>query len=182
MSSNQASWTNIPGIMSVFLQHGGPSGSTDSQTQLDTNYRSSNGENALYKANTDRPTELSVNSLKDFNPKHTRSGSGDSDDGSLPCTPELQESDGESCSAEYEALSADTRPLIQRFYAEDSGTVRPRWKDGKELATMKRVVGGLLERHRITYNGRFRLFCFLLSLALRLVGHAPAFPRSTKAT
>lgn len=141
--------------MSVLLQNGVAGGSTDSQTQLDTNYRSSNGETGSYKGSTDRPTVLKVNQMKDFNPKHIRLASGDSDDGSLPCTPELQDSDGESSSAEYEALSADTRPLIQRFYAEDSGTVRPRWKDGKALSTMKRVVGGLLERHRITYNGTF---------------------------
>lgn len=157
MSSNQTSWRNLPGVMSVLFQDGVASGSTDSQTQLNTGYRSSNGGTDSYKGSTDRPKMLAVNSIKDFNTKHIRSGSGDSDDGSLPCTPELRESDSESCSAEYEALSADTRPLIQRFLAEHSGTERPRWKDGKSLSTMKRVVGGLLEKHRITYNGTFVL-------------------------
>lgn len=152
MSSNQTSW----GVMSVLLQNGVASGSTGSQSQLNTGYRSSSVTDS-YKGSTERPTMLGVNSIKDYSPKHIRSGSGDSDDGSLPCTPELRESDGESCSAEYEALSADTRPLIQRFYAEDAGTVRPRWTEGKPLSTMKRVVGGLLERHRITYKGTFVL-------------------------
>lgn len=154
MSSNQTSW----GIMSVLFQHGVTNEPTGSQTQLNTSCRSASVTDS-FKGNTERPTMLGVNAMKDYNPKHSRSGSSDSDDGSLPCTPELREDDdsGESGSAEYEALSADTRPLIQRFYSEDSGLVRPRWTDGKSLSTMKRVVGGLLERHRITYSGTF--FC-----------------------
>lgn len=157
MSSNQSSWETITGVMSVFFPNGMASGSAGRQTQLNTGYRSSNGETESYKGTTDRPTILAVNTMKDFRAKHIRSGSGDSDDGSLPCTPELQESDGESSSAEYEALAADTRQLLLRFFAEDSGTVSPRWTDGKTLSTMKRVVSGLLEKHRIAYNGTFVL-------------------------
>lgn len=143
--------------MSVLFPSGVASGSTERPTQLSPGYRSSGGETDPYKS-ADRPTVLAVNgNVKDFKAKHTRSGSGDSDEGSLPCTPELRDCDGELGSAESEALAADTRPLILRFIAEDCGSLRPRWKDGKPLSTMKRVVCGLLEKHRITYNGTFEL-------------------------
>lgn len=121
-----------------------------------------------YKGNTERPTLLGVNSIKDYSPKHARSGSGDSDDSSLPCTPELRESDGESCSAEYEELSVDTKALILQFCAQHSGIARSRWKEGKRLSTLKRVVDRLLERHQITYNGMF-----VLPSARSFVEHAP---------
>lgn len=154
MSSNQTSWSNITGSMSVLFQNGVAGGSTDGPTQLDPGYnRSSNGRTDAYKGSPDRPKMLAVTQIKDFSTKHIRSDSDDADEGSLPCTPELQYSDSEACSAENEALAAETRSLIGRFLAEDSGIVRSRWTDGKPLSTMKRVVGGLLEKHRFAYNG-----------------------------
>lgn len=161
MSSNQTSWSNITGSMSVLFQNGVAGGSTDGPTQLDPGYnRSSNGRTDAYKGSPDRPKMLAVKQIKDFSTKHIRSDSDDADEGSLPCTPELQYSDSEACSAENEALAAETRSLIGRFLAEDSGIVRSRWTDGKPLSTMKRVVGGLLEKHRFTYNGTFVWFFF----------------------
>lgn len=141
------------------FQNGVAGGSTEGLTQLDPGYsRSSNGRTDAYKGSPDRPKMLAVKQIKDFSTKHSRSDSDDTDEGSLPCTPELQY--GEACSAENEALAAETRSLIGRFLAEDSGIVRSRWTDGKPLSTMKRVVCGLLEKHRYTYNGTFVCFFF----------------------
>lgn len=179
MSNNQTSWSNLTGSMSVLFQNGVASGSANGLTHLDPGFaRSSNGRTDSYKGSLDRPKMLAVNPTKDFSTKHICSSSDDADEGSLPCTPELQDSDVEVCSAEYEALVAETRTLIARFLAEDSGIVRSQWKDGKPLSTMKRVVCGLLEKHRYTYNGTFFLS---LSLARSFVEQARAFPQSTKA-
>lgn len=156
MSSNQASWSNITGSMSVLFQNGVAGGSTDGLTQFDPGFsRSSNGRTDAYRGSPDRPKMLAVKPMKDFSSKHIRSDSDDADEGSLPCTPELQYSDSEASAAENEALAAETKSHIGRFLAEDSGIVRSRWKDGQPLSTMKRVVGGLLEKHRYTYNGTF---------------------------
>lgn len=156
MSSNQASY--LAGSVNVMLQNGVTGGSTDSLTQLDRSYsRSSNGRTDAFKVNTDRPKMLEVNPNKDFSAKHSRSGSAEVDDSSLPCTPEdrSDSEENEACSAEYEALAAETRSLVGRFLGEHSGIVKSRWTDGKALSTMKRVVSGLLEKHRYTYNGTF---------------------------
>lgn len=79
------------------------------------------------------------------------------DDGSLPCTPEMHSVDGLDVTgrpAEDEAaLDSDTRELIGRFMKEFCGGPH-QWRESRALATMKRVVGNLMEKHRYVYNGR----------------------------
>uniref|UniRef100_A0A671VL99 MCL1 apoptosis regulator, BCL2 family member b n=2 Tax=Sparus aurata TaxID=8175 RepID=A0A671VL99_SPAAU len=104
-----------------------------------------------------RPINLGVNTAKAYNvPKNLREDSEDLEDGSLPCTPELQsenDMDISSCPAGDELLDQDTRQLISRFLAVYTGLSKLRWKENKELSTMMRVVEGVLEKHRYAYNG-----------------------------
>ncbi|XP_068609286.1 induced myeloid leukemia cell differentiation protein Mcl-1-like [Brachionichthys hirsutus] len=78
-------------------------------------------------------------------------------DGSLPDTPEL-EADGAAGSEQSDALENDTRELIMRFLLEHTGLERPQWRESRALSTMRRVVGGLLEKHRYTFNGMVNTF------------------------
>ncbi|KAM4597685.1 induced myeloid leukemia cell differentiation protein Mcl-1b [Polymixia lowei] len=90
---------------------------------------------------------------------HTKNLRDDNDDdgGSLPCTPDLQSDDGDmevsSCPAGDEVLKNDTRELIDCFLRDFTGMSPQRWKQGKALSTMKRVVNDVLEKHRYAYNG-----------------------------
>ncbi|KAM3614146.1 uncharacterized protein V6R79_010841 [Siganus canaliculatus] len=85
-----------------------------------------------------------------------REDSDDIEDGSLPCTPE-QHSDSEldvsSCPAGDEVLENDTRQLVIRYLKDYTGLTKPQWNESKALSTMKRVVDGVLEKHRYAYNG-----------------------------
>ncbi|KAM3850271.1 induced myeloid leukemia cell differentiation protein Mcl-1-like [Diretmus argenteus] len=81
----------------------------------------------------------------------------DNDGGSLPCTPDVQaDMDMPSCPAGDEVLERDTRQLIDTFLTDFTGLSQPRWKQGDALATMKRVVEGVLEKHQYAYNGMVR--------------------------
>ncbi|XP_010735438.1 induced myeloid leukemia cell differentiation protein Mcl-1b [Larimichthys crocea] len=103
-----------------------------------------------------RPKILDVNPAKGYKPKHVfDSGDTDEQEGSLPCTPEL-ESDTELdvSPAGNEALDNETTQLISSFLRHYTGLSTRRWNQKNEpLATMKRVVDGLLEKHRYAYNG-----------------------------
>ncbi|CAJ1063046.1 induced myeloid leukemia cell differentiation protein Mcl-1b [Xyrichtys novacula] len=104
-----------------------------------------------------RPKELGVNSGKGFAAtKGFREDSDDIDDGSLPCTPELQsdsETDMSSCPSGFEVLESDTRQLLSQFLREYTGLSKPGWKETSALSTMKRVVEDVLAKHRYAYNG-----------------------------
>lgn len=99
-----------------------------------------------------RPKMLGVTPPKPYASKNQRKDSEDINEGSLPCTPE-SESDESSSSAECEALESDTQELIIRFLEEFTGFRKPQWTESKALSTMKRVVDGLLEKHKFAYNG-----------------------------
>lgn len=104
-----------------------------------------------------RPKNLVVKSTNGYPMKNVRGDSDDVDDGSLPCTPELQsDSEIDSCSAGDEVLENDTRQLINLFLRQFTGLSKPVWKETKALSTMKRVVGGVLEKHRYSYNGMIK--------------------------
>lgn len=102
-----------------------------------------------------RPRVLGVNS-NGYATKNLRDDSEDIDNGSLPCTPEL-ESDSEAevsgCSAGDEVLESDTRQLLSRFFTDFSGLSKPQWNESRQLATMRRVVEDVLEKHRYAFNG-----------------------------
>ena len=102
-----------------------------------------------------RPKKLSVNDspklshLSDFVSKN------DVDEGSLPCTPELEsEIDLSSCSAADEVLEQDTRHLISSFLVDFVSVSQPRRKQSEAHSTMQRVVEEVIEKHRYLYNGR----------------------------
>jgi len=109
-----------------------------------------------------RPKMLSVNDspnklspLTDFVSKNDL-GDND-DDGSLPCTPELDSEvdlSGCSSSAGDEVLEHDTRHLIVGFLTDFVCCAsQPRRKQSEAHSTMKRVVEDVIEKHRYLYNG-----------------------------
>lgn len=104
-----------------------------------------------------RPSKLSVLTHK-LSATKTMPESSEDEGGSLPCTPESHSADGpdlSKCPAGDEAaLDADTRQLLSCFMADFTGTRRAQWRESKALATMKRVVGSLMEKHRYVYKGR----------------------------
>lgn len=107
-----------------------------------------------------RPTALVVGHNKSpFVGKADSSGGvdDDEDDGSLPCTPELQQAqrqlDETGPQAGDEALDSDTRQLISRVLKDFTGLSKSEWSERKALTTMKRVVEDVLDKHRIAYNG-----------------------------
>lgn len=129
------------GAMNVMLQNGVVDGAGHSRND-----------------SSKRPNKLSMLTPKDCVTKAKQEDSQDIDDGSLPSTPEVHSVDGlvvSGCPAEDEAaLDSDTRQLIGRFMADFSGVGPHQWRESRELATMKRVVGNLMEKHRYVYNGR----------------------------
>lgn len=104
---------------------------------------------------TKRPNMLEVDAKMKYASKTIRD---DSDGGSLPCTPDQQsDSDSEAhcvCPARDDVLESSTRPLISRFMREFTGLSKSQRSESRELSTMKRVVDGLLEKHKIAYRGR----------------------------
>ncbi|XP_044213962.1 induced myeloid leukemia cell differentiation protein Mcl-1b [Thunnus albacares] len=129
---------------------GGSSPQTDRAPTIDT----LNGNLGSNNTSKQRPSALAVPTKNGYAQKIIREE--DSDNGSLPSTPE-QHSDSElevsGSQAVYEALEEDTRQLMKRFLGEFTGLLNPRWKERKDLATMKRVVDDVLEKHRYAYNG-----------------------------
>ncbi|XP_026172364.1 induced myeloid leukemia cell differentiation protein Mcl-1b isoform X2 [Mastacembelus armatus] len=145
----------IPGVMIVLPQDGVLEGpvhydSRDPSTQFTLDSRNGNGGTA----NPKRPKNLEVSSTNGYATKSIVADTDDIEDGSLPCTPELQsDSEAPSCPAGDEVLENDTRQLICQYLKDVSGLSKPRWHDSKALSTMKRVVEDLLEKYRYTYNG-----------------------------
>lgn len=146
------------GVISVMFQNGVVERSMHSSPQIAMSSSiDSHGGNVNLNDAPKRPNNLGVSPAKDYVSKVIREDREEIDDGSLPCTPELQ-SDSEievsSCPAGYEVLENDTRQLLSRFMADFTGLQRPQWSQSGALSTMKRVVAGLLEKHRYSYNGR----------------------------
>lgn len=160
MSSTQSNRSTFrkAGIMSVLFQNG--------VGETSGSLFGSSRPNDDFTKDPERPKALEVNQRKDYAVKNQRVDSHDVDDGSLPCTPQ-SDSDSDSWSAENEALTTDTRQLTSQFLAEHTGLRNARWNESKALTTMKRVVGGLLEKHRYTYNGT--LFVFFVLGGVRYV-------------
>ncbi|XP_029928262.1 induced myeloid leukemia cell differentiation protein Mcl-1b [Myripristis murdjan] len=130
-------------------------GSGDSSPQIAMASTLENG-NAVSSDTPKRPKNLGVNG---FTAKNSRDDSTDNDDGSLPCTPELQsdsEADVSGSPAGEAVVDNDTRHLVETFLRDYSGLSRPRWREDKALETMKRVVEDVLEKHRYAYNGMVR--------------------------
>ncbi|KAF3839189.1 hypothetical protein F7725_017906 [Dissostichus mawsoni] len=104
-----------------------------------------------------RPKSLGVKTTNGFALKNSK----EIDDGSLPCSPELQsdsEIDDSGRSAGNEVLENDTRQLIGRFFRDFTGLSKPQWSESRELGTMKRVVENVLSKHRYAYNVATSLF------------------------
>ncbi|XP_019948948.1 induced myeloid leukemia cell differentiation protein Mcl-1b [Paralichthys olivaceus] len=101
-----------------------------------------------------RPKNLQVTAIPGGYAAKICRENGDVDGGSLPCTPEPESHDDvDSCSAADELLESITRELISTFFTDFVGHTEPRFYDSKALSTMKRVVDGVLEKHRYAYNG-----------------------------
>ncbi|XP_070821681.1 induced myeloid leukemia cell differentiation protein Mcl-1b [Chaetodon trifascialis] len=150
------------GVMSFLLQQNGGmdgsmhygSGDSSRQITVGASLDSHNG-NVGSSDTPKRPKVLGVSATKGYTSKNLRDNSSDMDEGSLPCTPELQsdsEIDLSSCPG-YEVLENDTRQLMRRFFRDFTGLSKSRWNESKALSTMKRVVDGVLEKHRYAYNG-----------------------------
>lgn len=105
-----------------------------------------------------RPNKLSVLTPKVCMSKTIQEDSEDSEGGSLPCTPESHSVDGLEVSGrpagDEAAVDSDTRQLMSRFLADFTGISRPQWMESRALATLKRVVEDLMEKHRYAYKGR----------------------------
>lgn len=133
---------------------GNGSGDSSPQIAVGSTIDSQNG-NLSSNDNPKRPKNLEVSPTSRYRAKISQEDS-DVDDGSLPCTPEMQ-SDGEtdvsSCPAGDEVLEADTLQLIIQAMKHFTGRSVPRWSENRALPTMKRVVDGVLEKHRYAYNG-----------------------------
>lgn len=128
------------------------------ETPLDmaSSFDSHNGS-VVSNGGQNRPKILEVNSSKRYTPKGL-GGSIDSD-GSTPCTPETEsdsEADVSGCPAGNEALVNETIELIRSFLRDFTGLSKRRNQNNKALVTMKRVVEGVLEKHRYAYNGMIR--------------------------
>ncbi|XP_034553525.1 induced myeloid leukemia cell differentiation protein Mcl-1b [Notolabrus celidotus] len=157
--TKRAAFNVTTGVMSVYFpQNGGLEGhlcpgASAPQVDMDSSLDSHNVNVEAPK----RPKDLVVTSGKGFSAqKRLLEDSQDMEDGSLPCTPELQsdsEADVSSCPSGYEVLENDTRQLLSRFFREYSGHSKPGWNESRELSTLKRVVEGVLEKHRYAYNG-----------------------------
>lgn len=108
-----------------------------------------------------RPSKLSVLAPKVCLSKAVQENGEDTESGSLPCTPEAHSVDGLDVSGrpagDEAALDSDTRQLISRFMADFTGISRGQWRESRALATMKRVVADLMEKHRYTYRGGWPL-------------------------
>ncbi|KAL6109699.1 mcl1 [Pungitius sinensis] len=151
---------NVTGVMScIILPQNGVApmrfGSVDSAPQIAMgSSKDSHNGNAAANDTPKRPSILGVNSANGFASKTQRDDSEDLDNGSLPCTPESDdEIDHPDSLAGAAALENDTRELLGRFLREFTGLSKAQWNQSRELATMKRVVGDVLEKHRYVFNG-----------------------------
>lgn len=105
-----------------------------------------------------RPRKLTVLQSKVCVRKAIQDDGEDMEDGSLPCTPEATSVNGLDGSVrpagDEAALDSDTRLLISLCIAYIIGMRKAQWRESRELATMKRVVEDLMEKHRYVYKGR----------------------------
>lgn len=141
------------GVVEGQMHYG--SGDTSPQIAMASSIDSQNG-NVGSSDTPKRPKNLGVSSMNGFVAKNLLQDNDSLEDSSLPCTPELQsdsETDISSCPAGDEVLENDTRQLIGRFLKDFTGLSNPRWNESKALATMKRVVEDVLDKHRYAYNG-----------------------------
>ncbi|XP_078108248.1 induced myeloid leukemia cell differentiation protein Mcl-1b [Sander vitreus] len=98
-----------------------------------------------------RPKNLVMNG---YVTKTVREDSDETENCSLPCTPEPDsEIDVSSSPAGDAVLKNDTRQLIDRFLRDFTGLSKSQWNESRALTTMKRVVEDVLEKHRYAYNG-----------------------------
>lgn len=126
--------------------------SSSPQISVATTIDSRNGNMSNETAR--RPKNLEVKSNGFVATTKTSREDRDSDDGSLPCTPEMEtDSDTDVSSSGDEALEADTRQLMSQAMIHFTGRSVTRWTEHKALQTMKRVVNDVLEKHRYAYNG-----------------------------
>ncbi|XP_044065456.1 induced myeloid leukemia cell differentiation protein Mcl-1b isoform X2 [Siniperca chuatsi] len=161
--TKRAAFNVTAGVMSFILPQNGVvegsmhygSGDSSPHIAMGSSLDSHNG-NVGSNDNPKRPKNLGVKSTNGYVTKSLRENNDEIEDGSLPCTPELQ-SDSEigvsSCPAGDEVLENDTRQLISRFLRDFTGLSKPQWNDSKALSTMKRVVEDVLKKHRYAYNG-----------------------------
>ncbi|XP_051262832.1 induced myeloid leukemia cell differentiation protein Mcl-1b [Dicentrarchus labrax] len=166
IQTNRAAYSLTNGNMSVFLtqnggvdghMHYGP-GDSSPQIAMGSSLASHNGSVGSSDA-PKRPKNLGVSPTNGYLTKAIRGVSDDVEDGSLPCTPELlsdTEIDVSGCPAGDEVLNSETTQLIDCFLRDFTGLSKSRWNESKALATMKRVVDGVLEKHRYAYNGMIR--------------------------
>ncbi|XP_078477684.1 induced myeloid leukemia cell differentiation protein Mcl-1 homolog [Lampetra planeri] len=106
-----------------------------------------NGNIASNSSPNKRPNALEVTSANAFAAKCIRTDGDDVDEGSLPCSPDIQSD------SEMAVLENDTRQLIDRFLMDSTGLSKQRGRESKALSTMKKVVADVLEKHRYAYNG-----------------------------
>ncbi|KAM9353636.1 induced myeloid leukemia cell differentiation protein Mcl-1b [Symphorus nematophorus] len=155
ITTKRAALNVTTGVMSFILpQNGvveGPmhygSGDSSPQIAMGSSLDSHNGNVGSGDAQK-LPKVPAVTSTKSY---ATRTHRGDSED-SGDCESE-GDVDVPVCPAGSEVLGNDTRELISRFLREFTGLSKARWNENKELSTMKRVVDGVLEKHRYAYNG-----------------------------
>lgn len=149
----------LTGVVGAMFQNGvGGTMHSSPQIAMGSSIDSHNGNIALSDA-PKRPSMLGVSQAKGYVTKNLRGDDDDGpEDGSLPSTPEMQltdsDLDGPGCTAGDEALESDTRQLISRAMSDFSGLTKARWNESRAHSTMKRVIEGLLEKHRYAYNGR----------------------------
>ncbi|MEQ2272582.1 hypothetical protein XENORESO_001159 [Xenotaenia resolanae] len=106
-----------------------------------------------------RPTILGVTPSNGFVGKSLPESGYGADDGSLPCTPELElvgETDVSQGHAGNAALDNNTRELIGSFLRDFTGLSKQRWRQNKPLSTMIRVVENVLSKHKYNYNGMIK--------------------------
>lgn len=159
--------------MSLLLQSTGPVPFTNTgpSTEIVTDPSHSHPGTVASSEAHKRPKNLVMNRPKAIHSKNLRETSADIEDGSLPSTPECDDVVEGYTTAEMEALEHNTRHLIDRFLGDHTGLSKSQWKEAKDLATMKRVVNGVLEKHRIAYNGKWSWiqFSFLASATYTLM-------------
>uniref|UniRef100_A0AAQ4PWR5 MCL1 apoptosis regulator, BCL2 family member b n=1 Tax=Gasterosteus aculeatus aculeatus TaxID=481459 RepID=A0AAQ4PWR5_GASAC len=143
---------NMTGVMSCIIL---PQNGVAPMRQLAMgSAKDSHNGNAGTNDTPKRPSALGVNSANGYPSKPQREDSEDTDNDSLPCTPESDsETDVSDSPAGAAALESDTRQLLGRFLREFTGLSKTQWNPSRELTTMKRVVGDVLEKHRYVFNG-----------------------------
>ena len=75
-------------------------------------------------------------------------------DGSLPCTQELQSDTDADSQAVDRAFESLTKRVICTFLTDSVRAPKAKRKQDQVQVTMRRVVDGVLEKHRYAYKGR----------------------------